>query len=80
VKANVALTLREGTNEDHATKNGKVLLLLNQQGKILCKLPLGSGQYNYTLELNDISSLTDALWEFERSNSWFHVVKVRAIV
>jgi hypothetical protein len=79
MKANVALALREGTNEDPASQNGKVLLLLNQQGKILCKLPLGSGHYNYTLELNDINSLTDALWEFERSNPWFHVVKVRAI-
>lgn len=78
MKANIYLALQTHTNEEQAVKSGHILLLLNTHGKILCKLPLGRGRFNFTLEVNDLNNLAQALWNFQRENSWFHVEKVSA--
>ncbi|MFX1563158.1 MAG: hypothetical protein ACFFDP_07610 [Promethearchaeota archaeon] len=78
MKANIYLALQNRTNEEQAVQNGHILLLLNTHGKILCKLPLGRGRFNFTLEVNDLNNLANALWRFERQNPWFRVEKVSA--
>ena len=78
MKANISLSFRGRTREEHASKNGHVNLLLNQHGKILSKLPLGDGRYHFIIELNNLERFTNALWEFTRSNPWLRVEKVSA--
>ncbi len=76
MKANISLSIRGRTREEHASQNGHVNLLLNQFGRILSKLPLGDGRYHFVLELSDLEGFVEQLWEFTRRNPWLQVEKV----
>ncbi len=78
MKANISLSYSGRTREEHATQNGHVNLLLNQHGRILSKLPLGNGRYNFVIELEDLERFTNSLFEFTRQNPWLRVEKVTA--
>ncbi len=78
MKANISLSFSGRTREDHATMNGHVNLLLNQHGRILSKLPLGEGRYNFVIELDDLERFTNSLFEFTRQNPWLRIEKVTA--
>ena len=78
MKANISLSYRARSREEHASQNGHVNLLLNKHGRILSKLPLGDGRYHFILELNNLEKFTSDLFEFTRVNPWLRVEKVTA--
>ena len=76
MKANISLSYRGSTREETATKTGWINLLLNQHGRIISKLPLGEGRFNFVIELDDLERFTQSLFEFTRQNPWLRVEKV----